>query len=41
MDEAAWLYLYYEDVQLAFKKGIKGYYISPDSGVYFWNASIE
>jgi peptide/nickel transport system substrate-binding protein len=41
MDDAAWLYLYYEDVHLAFKKGVKGYYISPDSGVYLWNASVE
>jgi len=41
MDDAAWLYLYYEDVHLAFKKGVKGYYVSPDSGVYLWNASTE
>ena len=41
MEEAPWLYLHYEDVHLAFKKGVKGYYITPDSGLYLWNAYVE
>ncbi len=41
MEDAAWLYLHYEDVHLVFKKGVKDYYITPDSGLYLWNAYVE
>ncbi len=41
MKDAPWLYLHYEDVDLVFKKGVKGYYITPDSGLYLWNAYVE
>jgi hypothetical protein len=41
MKDAPWLCLHYGDGNLAFKKNVKGYYITMDLGLYLWNAYVE